>query len=288
MRKERGVQGLQDIYSASAQRATDLKSQIQQQAERTYTGSTGITNLSGLINANSRDFARELEHATATMANTATSINAINSDISNALEYRKTDLENKRKSLEDRINALQNKIPQAQLDILKMKLSDSINSISKKEETEAAIAQAKLKDKLENGDINSTDRDLRKKAVLKAINDTVSPYSKYGVTLRVPAEAHAEAILARMEQGQTFEQAFDEDFARPFNSSQSVINAKTQMGGDQNQWKAQMITTEDAEGNKSQQMVFYRTGQDGKLEFVDKAGNPVKVPGDGTGTDYGQ
>lgn len=285
MRKEKGVGDMQGIYNAQAQRATDLKSQIQQQAERQYIGSTGVTNLSGLINANSRDFARELEHATATMANTATAINAVNSEIGNVMQYRQQDLENKRKSLQDRIEALQNKIPQAQLDILKMKLNDSINSISKREANEAAIAQAKLKDKLENGDITSTDRDLRKKAVLKAINDMLAPYAKYGVTLRVPSEAHAEAILNRMENGQTFEQAFDEDFSKPFNSSPSVLNAKAQMGGDQNQWKAQMMTTEDADGNKVQRTVFYRTGQDGKLEYVDQAGNPINAGGyAGTGT----
>lgn len=155
--------------------------------------------LQQLRSRNSRDFITNLNHLSNIASNSQAQLTAMNSNIDSVLRMRQDDRRQKTDDLKARIEMLHNTVSPTQLALLKTKLEQKLASISREEQAQAEIVKAKNDNLLKNGDVNSKDTYIQKQGVLKAINDALAPYAAKGVTLQVPASAHAENIINLMK-----------------------------------------------------------------------------------------
>lgn len=266
--KEQGIPDLLTSLDATRQAAAQAEVSKRAAERQTAEGTGYVTQsgLAGLRAADSKEYVQKLADLAIVENATVANINARNSLISQSLAARKQDMEDKKAAYEARIAALA--VSDDRKEAMKALLNARLADIAKKEENAAAVAMAKQKDLLETGDVNSADPDLRKKAIVNAINAQVAPYAKYGVALDVPAEAHAAQIMAAMAAGKSYADAFRENFSEPFQAKASVANIKDQLSG--GEWKP--TTVKDAYGTETP--LFYRKNGD-KLEVQDIYGKKL-------------
>lgn len=271
LKRAQKEQGIPDLFSSldSTRQAAAQAEVAKRAAERQTASGTGFVTqagLAGLRSSDSKEYIQKLADLSIVENATVNNINARQNLIAQSLNARQQDAAEKKAAFEARIASLA--VSDDRKEALKVLLNARLADIAKKEQNAAEVAMAKQKDLLQNGDINSADPDLRKKAIMNAINAQVEPFAKYGVTLDVPAEAHAAQIMAAMASGQTFADAFRTNFSQPFQAKASVANIKDQLSG--GEWKP--TTVKDAYGTETP--LFYRKNGD-KLEVQDIYGKKL-------------
>lgn len=260
MKKEGWYDTLRETLLGTNEEIRAQSKWLKRAQEQVFDSQGGVMDagLQQLRARNSRDFIRNLSDLSDISANSTAQIESLLGNIDRVMTLRKQDREAKKQDIENRIKMLENTVSPTQLALIKTKLEQKLTTLGRQEEAEAEIVKQKNLELLKNGDINSKDPDLQKRAVMKAINDALAPYASKGITLNVPATAHADNILRIMKSWKSFEQAFQDSFMTPFMNSPSVQNVKAQLEG--NEWKSTSISRVDPEtGAVVSTPVFYRT-----------------------------
>lgn len=135
-------------------------------------------------------------------------LNNIDNQISLRMQLKSADLQNKVSAIQSNLEALKWKVPDYMIQYANTQLQQKMQQ-----------QQAIFQDQLKNGDINSTDPIIRRKAIQNAVADVYNTYQ--GMPFTSTQQAHVAQIEQMVNSGMSLDDAIKQNLTTPIQNSPS-------------------------------------------------------------------